>query len=65
MLKAFETVTGVNVTLAEDGIRTLPSPGVSGCSSVEKALAAILTGTGVGYRFTDAGNGYGRDSRRR
>ncbi len=53
VLKAFEAVTGVKVALAEDGLKTLPSPGVTGSLSVEKALAAILTGTGVGYRFTN------------
>ena len=54
VLKTFETVTGVTVTLSEDGIGTLPSPGVSGVQTVERALAALLTGTGVGYRFTAA-----------
>ena len=54
VLKTFETLTGVTVTFSEDGIRTLPSPGVSGIRTVEQALAALLTGTGVGYRFTTA-----------
>ncbi len=53
VLKTFEAATGVKVTLAEDGLKTLPSPGVTGSLSVEKALAALLTGTGVGYRFTN------------
>ncbi len=46
-------MTGVSVTLSEDGIRTLPSPGVTGLRSVEQALTSLLTGTGVSYRFTD------------
>jgi catecholate siderophore receptor len=54
VLKAFETVTGVAVTFSEDGIKTLPSPGVSGVRTVEQALTALLTGTSVTYRFTDA-----------
>jgi len=54
VLKAFETVTGVSVTLSEDGIRALPSPGVVGLRTIEQALSALLTGTGVSYRFTDA-----------
>ena len=54
MLERFKTVTGVSVTVAEDGIRSLPSPGVSGLRTVEQALALLLTGTGVGYRFTAA-----------
>ena len=35
-------LTGVTVTLSEDGIRTLPSPGVTGMRSVEQALTALL-----------------------
>jgi catecholate siderophore receptor len=54
VLKTFATLTGVTVTVSEDGIRTLPSPGVTGIRTVEQALAALLTGTGVSYRFTAA-----------
>ena len=54
VLKTFETLTGVTVTFSEDGLRTLPSPGVSGIRTVEQALGALLTGTGVSYRFTTA-----------
>jgi catecholate siderophore receptor len=54
VLKTFESVTGVTVTLAEDGIGALPSPGVGGVHTVEQALTALLTGTGVTYRFTEA-----------
>ena len=53
VLKTFEAVTGVTVTLS-DGIGALPSPGVSGVRTAEQALTALLTGTGVTYRFTEA-----------
>src|SRR4029453_13051280 len=52
VLKTFENVTGITVSLAERDIATLPSPGVSGLQTAEQALKALLTGTGVGYRFT-------------
>jgi catecholate siderophore receptor len=52
VLETFERVSGVKVTLAEDGIKTLPSPGVTGAQSAEKAIATLLVGTGVSYRFT-------------
>jgi catecholate siderophore receptor len=48
----FETLTGIKVTLSEDGIRTLNTPGVTGLLTPEAALKALLRGTGVGYRFT-------------
>ena len=65
VLKAFETVTGVAVTLAEDGIRTLPSPGVTGSLTVEQALAASSTGTQRRLPLHRSADGDGRDSRRR
>ena len=52
VLQTFETITGVVVTLAEDGLKTLPSPGVSGLKTPQQALDALLTGTGVCSRFT-------------
>jgi catecholate siderophore receptor len=54
VLKTFEKITGVSVTISEEGIRTLPSPGVTGLRTREQALQALLTGTGVSYRFTGA-----------
>ena len=53
-LTSFEKVTGLTVEVANDNIRTLNSPGVSGVFSAEQALAQILHGTGVSYRFTGA-----------
>jgi len=54
VLDAFESATGITVLLAEDGIRTLPSPGVTGTRTAEQALSALLSGTGVTFRFTAA-----------
>jgi catecholate siderophore receptor len=53
-LQTFETLTGVSVTISQEGIRTLTSPGVTGLRTPQQALSALLTGTGVSYRFTDA-----------
>jgi catecholate siderophore receptor len=53
-LTSFERVTGLSVEVPNDNIRTLNSPGVSGVFSAEQALAQLLTGTGVSYRFTGA-----------
>lgn len=53
-LTSFEQVTGLSVSMPNENIRTLNSPGVSGVFSAEQALAQLLTGTGVSYRFTGA-----------
>lgn len=54
VLEQFERVSGLRVRLAEPGIGTLQSPGVSGLLTAEQALKQLLTGTSVNYRFTDA-----------
>lgn len=51
VLAAFENAAGVHVRLTEEGIRTLPSPGVSGVYTLQQALQFLLAGTGVSYRF--------------
>jgi catecholate siderophore receptor len=48
----FRTVTGIRVVFANEDIRDLPSPGVSGSMTAEQALDRLLAGTGVGYAFT-------------
>ena len=48
----FHAVTGIRVVFANEDIRELPSPGVSGLMTVEQALDRLLVGTGVGYVFT-------------
>jgi catecholate siderophore receptor len=48
----FRAATGIRAVFANDGIKELPSPGVSGVMTVEQALERLLVGTGVGYAFT-------------
>lgn len=50
VLTAFERVAGVKITLSDESIRTLASPGVTGSFTVEQALGQILTGTGIKHR---------------
>ncbi|MEO5818968.1 MAG: TonB-dependent siderophore receptor [Vicinamibacteraceae bacterium] len=52
VIKAFEAVTGYTVTMTEPALGDLPSPGVAGVTTVDKAIAAILQGTGVNARET-------------
>jgi catecholate siderophore receptor len=53
-LAAFHRITGFNVTLVQDDIRTLPSPGVKGFFTPEQALGELLAGTAVHYTFSGA-----------
>jgi len=50
---AFENQTGWRVEISKDGIGSLPSPGVIGIYTPEKALRQLLAGTGVTYRLKD------------
>jgi len=50
-LDAFQKATQIHVILAEDAIRTLDSPGVSGDYTDEQALERLLAGTRVNYKF--------------
>jgi catecholate siderophore receptor len=52
VLNAFQNLTKWRVLTPNEFIRSLPSPGVSGVSTVEQALKQILAGTGIVYRFT-------------
>jgi catecholate siderophore receptor len=52
VLNALQSLTGLQVLIPDDKMRTIPSPGVSGVHSVEEALKQILTGTGLTYRFS-------------
>lgn len=54
-LRAFETVTGLEVRLADEAIREVESPGVSGLLTADQALDRLLEGTSVHFRFVDAG----------
>jgi catecholate siderophore receptor len=52
VLPAFEQTAGLTVSLADESIRAVWSPGVVGVFSPQAALQKILVGTGIGYRFT-------------
>ena len=52
VIEAFEKVTGYTVTLAEPSLGDISSPGVSGVTTIDKAIAAILDGTGITARAT-------------
>jgi catecholate siderophore receptor len=54
MLRQFESLSGVTVSLTLESIGTVQSPGVRGILSVEQALRALLMGTGVTFRFTSS-----------
>ncbi len=47
---ALERATGVRISLANDSIGAIQSPGVSGSLTLEDALRAILEGTNVDFR---------------
>jgi TonB family protein len=53
-IEAYSTITGVTVLYERSAPSQTPSPGVSGTLSVEAALQALLVGTGLIARFTDA-----------
>jgi len=48
----FRVATGIRVVFANEDIKDLPSPGVSGVMTAEQALERLLVGTGVGYVLT-------------
>ena len=52
MADRFRAVTGIRVVFANEDIKDLPSPGVTGVMTAEQALERLLVGTGVGYVFT-------------
>ena len=51
-LDAFHAATEVEVTVANEGICNVQSPGVTGVYTNEQALERLLSGTGISYRFT-------------
>lgn len=54
-LDAFESLTGMKVQLADDAIRDISSPGVSGVLTADQALDEMLAGTSVAFRFVNSG----------
>ena len=53
-IAAFAQVTGLTVTVSEQGIHNIPSAGVSGTYTAAQALQRLLNNTGVVWRFTSA-----------
>ena len=51
-LQAFEAVTQVKVQAPSASLRGFASPGVSGVFTAEQALAQLLSGTRITFRFT-------------
>jgi catecholate siderophore receptor len=51
-LAEFRRVTGLKIVLAEPRIGTVQSPGVSGSMPPERAMEAMLSGTGVAAAFS-------------
>ncbi len=50
----FEKVTGLKVSVSQEGIGSLASPGVSGVFTADQALQKLLSETGVTFRFVSA-----------
>ncbi len=53
VLIAFQKVSGIEVIIPNDAMRTIASPGVKGRYSPNKALGEILRDTSISYRFSD------------
>lgn len=53
VLIAFQQVSGIEVVIPDDAMRSIPSPGVKGRFSLDQALREILRDTGISYRFSD------------
>ena len=49
----FQRVSGLQVIIPKEAMRSISSPGVVGRYSPEQALREILRGTGISYRFSD------------
>ena len=54
VLPVFERAAGITVTLAADSIGMITSPGVAGVFTPQDALAHLLEGTSVAFRFVAA-----------
>ncbi len=52
VLAAYQSASGVVLTLPADSIKSLSSPGVSGVYTAEQALQKLLSGSGVTFRFS-------------
>jgi catecholate siderophore receptor len=50
---AFRQVTGIEIVIPDDAMRSISSPGVKGRFTIDQALREILRDTGISYRFSD------------
>lgn len=53
VLISFQQVSGIEVVIPDDAMRSISSPGVKGRFTLDQALREILRDTGVSYRFSD------------
>jgi catecholate siderophore receptor len=53
VLIAFQQVSGIEVIIPNDAMRSIASPGVRGRFTLDQALRELLRDTGISYRFTD------------
>ena len=54
-LNDFARQAEVEILYASDDVRAIAAPAISGAASREQAIAQLLAGTGLTYRFTEAG----------
>jgi catecholate siderophore receptor len=55
VLNAFERATELQVTVPNEAVRTIQSPGVSGTYTNRQALQQLLKDTGLVFHFSDSG----------
>jgi catecholate siderophore receptor len=51
-IAAYEKVTNLKIVMARSGLDNLPSQGIRGEYTAERALQLLLAGTGIAYRYT-------------
>jgi catecholate siderophore receptor len=56
VIAAFERTAQFSVTVSQDSMRGIWSPGVAGLYTPQAALRKLLDGTGIGYRLTGPDN---------
>lgn len=54
VIGAFEKASGIHITVQNDSILSIGTPGVSGNFTVEQALKKLFDGTGISYAFRDS-----------
>ena len=54
VIAAFEKATGIHITVENDSILSIGTPGIYGNLTVAQALRKLFEGTGITYAFRDA-----------